>query len=148
MGFGMKGMNALFHTDFIGVSIKHRNMTREVYAAHGIKMGHTKILRTLERYGERIQVEISRDCGITPATTVSLLNVMERDGLIERHTVPQDRRAVSVVLTDKGREQLAVIEKLDALISEQLLVGFAPEEVATLKAYLERMTENIERATR
>ncbi len=138
----------LFQRYFIGVAMRHLNFTRETYSARGIKSGHTKVLRTLEEYGDCIQVEISRYCDITPATTVSLLNVMEKDGLIERHSVPQDRRAIRVCLTEKGRAQIAVLDELDETLSEMLLDGFSPEEATSFQNYLERMKQNIERFSR
>ncbi len=135
----------MFQRYFVGVAMRHRNFTRETYSARGIKSGHTKILRTLEEHDDCIQVEISRYCDIKPATTVSLLNVMEKDGLIERHSVPEDRRALHVTLTDKGRAQLTVLDELDETLSAALLDGFTPEEAAAFQDYLERMKQNIER---
>ncbi len=138
----------MFHRYFIDVAMRHRNFTREAYSARGIKSGHTKVLRTLEECGACIQVDISRNCNITPATTVSLLNVMEKDGLIERHAVPKDRRAMNVELTQKGLEQIAVMNELDQHLSAILLDGFSSEEAAEFEDYLERMKQNIERFSR
>lgn len=135
----------MFQRYFVGVAMCHRNLTREVYSARGIKSGHTKVLRTLEEHDGCIQVEISRNCGIKPATTVSVLNVMEKDGLIERRPVPGDRRAIGVYLTEQGRAQLVILDELDEILSEALLKGFTPEETAMLNDYLERMKQNIER---
>lgn len=135
----------MFQRFFVGVAMRHRNLTREIYSARGIKSGHTKVLRTLEERDGCIQVEISRNCGIKPATTVSVLNVMEKDGLIERRPVPEDRRAIGVYLTERGRAQLAVLDELDEVLSEALLQGFTAEEAAAFHHYLERMKQNIER---
>ena len=73
---------------------------------------------------------------------------MEKDGLIERHTLPEDRRAIRVTLTEKGREQLAGLDEMDAVLSEALLEGFTEEETAAFQDYLERMKQNIERFNR
>ena len=135
----------MFQENFIGLSLRHQNLTREVYGRRGIKSGHPKVLRTLQSHDGCMQVELSRLCGITPATTVSLLNVMERDGLIERRAVPGDRRAFGVHLTDKGRAQLDILDELDVSLSRELLHGFTPEESRQLEHYLERMRNNIER---
>ena len=138
----------MFQRYFVGIAMCHRNFTRETYSEKGIKAGHPKVLRTLEEHDGCIQVEISRYCGIKPATTVSLLNVMEKDGLIERHTLPEDRRAIRVTLTEKRREQLAGLDEMDAVLSEALLEGFTEEETAAFQDYLERMKQNIERFNR
>lgn len=135
----------MFQRFFVGVAMRHRNLTREVYSVRGIKSGHTKVLRALEEHDGCIQVEISRKCGIKPATTVSVLNVMEKDGLIERRSVPGDRRAIGVYLTERGRTQLTILDEMDVVLSEALLKNFTPEEAAAFNDYLERMKQNIER---
>ena len=135
----------MFQVKFIGIALRHQNLTRETYARRGIKSGHPKVLRTLQTHDGCMQVELSRLCGITPATTVSLLNVMERDGLIERRAVPDDRRALGVHLTEKGRAQLDILDELDISLSHELLEGFTPEEARQFENYLERMRKNIAR---
>jgi DNA-binding MarR family transcriptional regulator len=50
---------------------------------------------------------LSRLLSTTPPTVSSVLNTLERRGLLERRAVAHDRRAVSIALTDAGRAIVA-----------------------------------------
>ncbi len=46
--------------------------------------------------------EISHSLHVTPPTVTQLINVLEKDGLVERTIDPNDRRSVNVKLTAEG----------------------------------------------
>ena len=46
--------------------------------------------------------ELGRRAGLEPSTMTGLLDRMERDGLLERGPDPTDRRALRILLTQKG----------------------------------------------
>ncbi|RHW41733.1 MarR family transcriptional regulator [Neobacillus notoginsengisoli] len=48
--------------------------------------------------------EISQKLQVTPPTVTQLINVLEKDGLVERTIDPKDRRAVKIRLTEQGLE--------------------------------------------
>jgi DNA-binding MarR family transcriptional regulator len=48
--------------------------------------------------------EISKMLKVTPPTVTQIINVLEKDGLIERTTNPEDRRAVKIKLSQAGLE--------------------------------------------
>jgi len=48
--------------------------------------------------------EISQKLHVTPPTVTQLINVLEKDGFVERTIDPDDRRAVKIKLTEKGLE--------------------------------------------
>jgi len=52
--------------------------------------------------------QIARLAGVTRASISSVLNTLERDGFVTRLRESRDRRVVTIVLTDAGRE--AVVE--------------------------------------
>ena len=51
--------------------------------------------------------EIARFSGLSRAAVSSVLNTLERDGLVERHRESADRRLVTVRLTAEGEQRLA-----------------------------------------
>jgi DNA-binding MarR family transcriptional regulator len=48
--------------------------------------------------------EISQILQVTPPTVTQIINILEKDGLVERTVDPNDRRAVKIRLTIKGVE--------------------------------------------
>jgi DNA-binding MarR family transcriptional regulator len=48
--------------------------------------------------------EISKKLHVTPPTVTQIINILEKDGLVERSINQHDRRAVWIKLTAKGRK--------------------------------------------
>jgi DNA-binding MarR family transcriptional regulator len=57
------------------------------------------------RDAARVQ-ELAADAGITPSTATRILDVLERRGIARRTRAREDRRGVTITLTDLGRQLL------------------------------------------
>lgn len=66
-----------------------------------------------ESEGHKLQVsEISEKIGLSISATSRMLVRFENTcGVIERHTCADDKRAVEIILTDLGKERLAIAQK-------------------------------------
>ena len=60
------------------------------------------IQRANEHNSEMKVSEISQKLKVTPPTVTQIINVLEKDGFIERTIHPEDRRAVNISLTKAG----------------------------------------------
>jgi DNA-binding MarR family transcriptional regulator len=58
------------------------------------------------REGARVQ-ELAAEAGITPSTATRILDVLERRGIARRARAREDRRGVTVTLTELGRQLLS-----------------------------------------
>ncbi len=89
------------------------------------------------------QLEIVRVTRLKPPTVSVLLRRMEEEGYVTREANENDRRAVRVTLTEKGREfdrkHLARLSTND----HQAVAGLTPEECAKLEELLTRMRDNL-----
>jgi len=96
----------------------------EYLGAHRISDGRFNVMMLLlMRKPDGCGAAELADCaGVSRATMSGLLDVLERDGRVQREPEPEDRRAVRVALTEKGRAEM-----------EALLPG-----------YFERVTEMME----
>jgi DNA-binding MarR family transcriptional regulator len=100
---------------------------------HGLSLSRTKILGTLTKNGPQQQSALALACDIAPRTVTELVDLLERDGLVERRTDPADRRARQVHLTPAGREVHAravttrshLIERLFGVLNEEQLLDLA-----------------------
>ncbi|MFQ4145915.1 MarR family transcriptional regulator [Chlorogloeopsis sp. ULAP02] len=79
------------------------------FARYGLSMGKFTLLMQLFITDEKglTPSECAERAGVTRATITGLLDGLERDGLVQRQPYPDDRRMLSVQLTDKGRQLLS-----------------------------------------
>jgi DNA-binding MarR family transcriptional regulator len=64
------------------------------------------ILQVLtEREHARVR-DLAAEAGIAPSTATRILDALERRGIVTRRRSPEDRRGVTVTLTDFGRDAL------------------------------------------
>lgn len=111
----------------------------------GLTLGQPKVLDHLRSHDGAVQKEIAASCHIEPASLTSVLNGMEKKGLITRKMRDGNRRSLYVFLTEKGRELTDRIESEFDKIEDKALDGFTREERETLNAYLSRIHENMSR---
>ena len=87
---------------------------------------------------------ISEKCGLAITSLTTMLERMERSGLILRRQDPADKRKTLLFLTDKARD----LEKDYIAVSEEMgdiyYQGFTKEEVKAAEGYLDRIRLNLE----
>jgi MarR family transcriptional regulator for hemolysin len=94
--------------------------------------------------GTLVQRELSGYLDIGAPATVALVDRMERDGLVTRSAVPDDRRRNAVVLTPKARRLLATIETAAGKLRREVMSGLTREEVDTLFTLLGKAKQRID----
>jgi DNA-binding MarR family transcriptional regulator len=73
---------------------------------HDLTLSQYALLSPLtDRTAARVR-ELAADAGITAPTATRILDALERRGLVRRERSREDRRGVTVTLTDAGRESL------------------------------------------
>ncbi|MBD5157137.1 MAG: MarR family transcriptional regulator [Butyrivibrio sp.] len=108
-----------------------------------LSLGQPKILDYLKNHDGTVQKEIAAACHIEQASLTSVLNGMEKKGLIIRKMCNGNRRSLYVFLTEKGAGLAERIEAEFEDIEKAALDGFAEEEKELLKEYLSKMHTNI-----
>ena len=97
-----------------------------------------------EHSGEEIyQKDIEQEFKVSRATASNMLQLMEKKGLVTRESVSHDARLKKISLTQKAKN---MVQRADAdmrEMEEAVLNGFNKEETEQLKAYLDRIMENI-----
>lgn len=88
------------------------------------------------------QIDLSRELDIDKATIVSLIDLLEREGLAERRQSTDDRRRHCLHATDKGRATLSQMR--DAVFKQEAKYRslFSPDELRQLITMLNRLIEN------
>jgi DNA-binding MarR family transcriptional regulator len=66
--------------------------------------------------------ELADEAGVTPSTATRILDALERRAIVSRERAADDRRAVTVALTDRGRD---VLRKQEAWLRGRQQAFFA-----------------------
>jgi DNA-binding MarR family transcriptional regulator len=83
-----------------------QRLEAEVHREAGWSMAGFRVMFCVWVGGELEPREIARLSGLSRAAVSSVLNTLERDGLVERSRESDDRRLVTVRLTDDGARRL------------------------------------------
>lgn len=96
-------------------------------AQHDLKARSYSVLALAAEHSPS-QRELAEFLRLDPSQIVSLIDELEKRGLVERHTHPADRRANIVVATDAGRALFARAQKSARSVELSLRARVAPED--------------------
>ncbi len=111
-----------------------------------VTLMHGWIIKYLYENRDRdvYQKDIERHCCVGRSTVTSIIQLMEKKGLIRRETVENDARLKKVVLTDKGLRNNEAIEEAIAGVNRDMVEGIAAQELAVFERVMQKMLENIQ----
>jgi MarR family transcriptional regulator, transcriptional regulator for hemolysin len=89
------------------------------------------------------QTGLARLCGLNSAQTTRLVDLLEREGWVERSPHPRDRRAHLLTLTAKAAQVLRRVSGIVGEADSQAQQHLSAEEVGTLLRLLERVRANL-----
>lgn len=89
------------------------------------------------------QRDIEEEFNIRRSTASGMLQLLEREGYIQRLSVPNDARLKKIILTDKAREQDQKAKEDIALFDQKLTVGISEAELREFHRILDKIAENI-----
>ena len=109
-----------------------------------LSLGQPKILDYLREHNGSIQKDISTACNIEQASLTSVLNGMEKKGLIVRKMQDGNRRSLYVYMTEKGSELARRIASEFEKIESSAMEDFSDKDKETLITLLSKMYKNID----
>ena len=109
----------------------------------GITYNHLFILSCLwEQEGVNVK-DLSKQLLLDSSSLTGHLDRMKRAGLVVRKDDPKDRRAVRVLLTDKGRRLKEQLEPIGKELKETLQKGESEERVAAFAKGLRHIAKRL-----
>lgn len=81
--------------------------SRELARESGLTPSQLIILQIIGRLEDAVPSAVAREASLTQATVTSLIDKLEKRGMVERRRDTEDRRRVFIDLTDAGRRALA-----------------------------------------
>lgn len=88
--------------------------------------------------------QLSAQTSLANTTLTSMLDRMERSGLIQREPSPSDRRALFIRLTDKARALREDYDRISQRMNEMYYLGFTEAEIRQFERYLQRVLDNLQ----
>ena len=101
------------------------------------------ILKALMQGGHRTQAELAAMVGVQGPTLTHHLNGMERDGLLTRSPLPDNRRVHEVTLTEAGRALFLKLRQAAMAFDARLRAGIDAADLDVFRAVLQRMPANV-----
>jgi DNA-binding MarR family transcriptional regulator len=98
------------------------------------------------RPGGMTSGELTRELLVTAGNVTGIVDRLQGLGLVERRPVPEDRRAVRVVLTARGRRLAGRAIPRHRREVESLLSPLPPRDLARLRRLLGRLSRSLEAA--
>jgi DNA-binding MarR family transcriptional regulator len=129
------------------INLASRSLVRVLDARlhpFGFAMSHLPVLRALAERGALSQKELARLARVEQPTMAEMLARMERDGVVQRETNPEDKRGSLTSLTRSARGRLP--KAAEALIEgeREAMAGLSDEERALLVDLLQRVVRDLE----
>ena len=87
---------------------------------------------------------ISEKCGLAITSLTTMLERMERSGLIIRRQDSGDKRKTLIFLTDKAKALKKDYDSISDKMSKIFYQGFTEDEIRIFEDYLERIRLNLE----
>ncbi len=87
---------------------------------------------------------VSKKCGLAITSLTTMLERMEKSGLIRREQDRQDKRKTCLYLTEKSHSLKDDYDDVSAGMGRIYYKGFSEDEIIQFESYLERVQKNLE----
>jgi MarR family transcriptional regulator for hemolysin len=124
------------------VSRDFERAVNEELAPHGITLRQFQVLAWLAFRKELTQAELSDLMRVEPPTLVRILDRMERDGWIRRHSVAGDRRKKLIRPTPHVKPVWEQIRRIIFDVRARATSGVPPKKLDAAREVLQAIHEN------
>jgi DNA-binding MarR family transcriptional regulator len=128
--------------EFFGAVRRARG--RAATAPGGLTLSQFQLLDALDRGAARTAGELAVAAPVTPPTASRMLDLLEREGIIERSRDEADRRVVSISLTEEGRRRVKLRRSKIAKRRKMVFEALSAEERRRGAELLRRLAEAID----
>lgn len=112
----------------------------------GVTPAHARIIMFIfDTESEVCQKDIERHVSCNKSTMSTILDTMEKNGLIERNCVDGDLRRNVITLTDKSLEVAKTLKKDSINLDNILIESLSDNEVQMFCQVLDKIRKNVER---
>jgi len=125
-------------------------MVREAFDARlkplDLNLTQASLVAYVAEFGATTQTRLADQLGTKRAAMGTVVDGLERRGLVERHPDPDDRRVWRIDVTDDGRSLAKKIAEVDEVLRGELRHGIGRAERQALSWVLNRLPGNLKSA--
>ena len=119
-----------------------RRAQAERLAPLGLTPAQERAMRMIARNEEPLRMtEIADRLGIVPRSLTTVIDALEKDGLVRREVDPRNRRAILLHLTERGTAVRDELREARRRAAEDLFAPLADADRETLGGLLARLDE-------
>jgi DNA-binding MarR family transcriptional regulator len=122
----------------IGERMAHESWAHEA----GFRPGCIGVLRVVAAREPVSQREVSEALLLDPSDLVTLVDILERAGLVERRRDPADRRRYALEVTPRGQLAVVRLREINREANEELLAPLDERERAQLAELIGRVVRH------
>lgn len=114
-------------------------VTKQDIKKHGMRASDFAILEALYHKGRQTIREISESVLISTGSITYVIDKLEKKELLIRTNCPDDRRAVYLEITDRGKQTMDGIFPKHQLVIEELFDGISESDKETVIEVLKKV---------
>lgn len=122
-----------------------RNFDRRA-REHGLTRARWQVLWHLARNEGSKQSELAEMLDVAPISMARQLDLLQREGLVERRADPTDRRCFRIFLTTDAAPVMETLKELAQQTRAEALAGLSAKEIEQTVRLLARIRENLSRS--
>jgi DNA-binding MarR family transcriptional regulator len=135
----------LFGSSTARVSKKMTRMINFYLKPHQITAEQWSVLRSLNAEDHISQKELAKRTDKDQATLTKILDLLEKNGFIQRLHNPLDRRSYLVQITDKGKQLTNQVAPIIEHVFSQILYGISQEKLMMFVRILADIEKNLDK---
>lgn len=113
------------------------------FADLGMNLSEASLLAYVGESGALTQTRLAERLGIGRAAMGSVIDSLEKRGLVERNPDPDDRRVWLVDLTASGKEMVEQVTERDVVLRKELRAGISRDDRQKLAEVLVALGNNL-----
>ncbi|MFQ5970178.1 MAG: MarR family winged helix-turn-helix transcriptional regulator [Nitrososphaerales archaeon] len=117
-------------------------VSERTIAKVGISIGEFHVLRTLAASGPCPMVDLAKEQFISPPALTSIVDSLEKQGLVERLRSKKDRRIINIKITNKGKKLFAQAQPLYKRFFEKVMRSLTKQEISVLLTAFEQLSKS------
>lgn len=103
-------------------------LNRDQKVCYGLTLSQCYTIESLAQKGLVSMNDLSRLQGVTISTMTRVIDVLVRDGIVERIASPEDRRKVCIQLSEKGKDVAEKLQKCTEEYTRQIFLNIPADQ--------------------